>query len=271
MARSYGRFTTSIWQDVDFTTLTQAQQGLYFTLGLQPDVTAAGLLSLTAGRWANLSADASRTVILAQLAELATHTGRHLIVDEDTEEVLIRTFMKWDGGWNNSKRLPVVIEAVCAIASVDIRRVAVDELRKIAASDATTDEQKRAREALSDAISGFDRLTLSPLPLTLNLNQLPTPGAVPANAQDEPPSMFCDEHPNGTTDPCGACARAREVYANAAQSKLDAEIEAKRIRAEAIAACPHCDPAGKRVDPNTQQVIARFCDHTAPEPIGADR
>lgn len=263
MARSYGRHTTSIWQDVDFTTLTQAQQCLYFTLGLQPDVTAAGLLSLTAGRWANLSVDATRELILTQLADLAAHDGRHLVVDQGTEEVLIRTFMKWDGGWKNSKRLPVVLDAVRAIASVHIRDAAVDELRKLALSDAVSADEKRARDAVSDALSGFDRkgqrlVVTEGDHSSLDLKPIPEPGAVAAG--DVPPSMFCQEHPNGTTDACGGCARAREVYAAQAQSRIEDEVAAKRAAAQAVADCDDCNADGIREHPQSKMPLGR-CGH----------
>ena len=42
MARNYGRFTTTIWRDPDFTRLERARQAVYFMLCTQPEVTAAG-------------------------------------------------------------------------------------------------------------------------------------------------------------------------------------------------------------------------------------
>lgn len=267
MARNFGRFTTSIWRDPDFVSLTLEEQAVYFTLGLQADVSAAGSLPLTTRRWAKLSSGTTPEQIERLVGALGSHAGQHLVVDDDTEELLIRKFIKWDGGWSNSKRLPVVVDAVHAIASVHIRDIAVDELRKLAASDAVSAEGKRARDALSDALSGFDRLgvtegELRPQPLTA------IPGGEPSGASDGPLSPFCDEHPNGTTNPCRKCATARTAYALAAQQKTEQEIAAKRAAAEARAACDLCDDKGIRIHPATKLPAGR-CNHQPLEAVSA--
>jgi hypothetical protein len=229
--RNYGRFTTSIWQDSDFTSLTQPLQAVYFTLGLQPDVTAAGTLALTVGRWAKLSAGVTRGQLLEQVQQLCEHAGRHLVIDEDTEELLIRKFMKWDQGWSNSKRLPVVIDAVSAISSVHIRDIAVDELHRLAASPATSDEQKRSRDALSHALTAFDRLRVTlgdHIPEPHSATHDPEPESLlgePPDASAGPPSMFCSKHPDGTEKPCGPCGTAKLRYAAWVKSTAGREAE----------------------------------------------
>jgi len=254
--RNYGRFTTSLWRSPEFTSLTQPLQAVYFMLCTQPDVTAAGSLAVTAGRWSKLAADATRSGITEQVEALAAHAGRHLVLDDDTEELLIRKFIKWDGGWANSKRLPVVVDAIKAIASPQIRDIAVDELRKLAASDVASPVQ---REALCHALSPFDRVVVTegdynPQPLN------PIPEREPFDASDEPLSMFCKQHPTGTEDSCGPCGTAFRRYKAAAATKLEAEVGAKRAAAEARAACPNCNEHGFRLDPKTRQPAGR-CTH----------
>jgi hypothetical protein len=82
MPRAYGRFTTSIWLDPDFTALTLEQQGAYFTLGLQPDVTAAGVLPYTSRRWSKLSAGTTRADFEKLVTLLVESDGEHLVVDD---------------------------------------------------------------------------------------------------------------------------------------------------------------------------------------------
>ncbi|MFD9614956.1 hypothetical protein ACFWWS_36890, partial [Streptomyces sp. NPDC059083] len=84
----------------------------------------------------------------------------------------------------------------------------------------------------------------------------------------EPPSPYCDRHPEGTTDPCGKCGdrrRQREVF----DAELAAAVAAKRtaeakraadVRAQAIANCTLCDADGYRG--------TALCDH---DPGTADR
>lgn len=238
MARSYGRFTTTIWRDPDFTSLTLEQQGAYFTLGLQPDVTAAGLLPFTARRWAKLSDGTSRDRFEQLIGELSEHDGQHLVVDEDTEELLIRKFIKWDMGWANSKRLPVVVDAVRTIQSVHIRDIAVEELRRVVTWHMASPAQQ---EAVRQAVSAFDRVVVTevgnvPQPLTATHDPATaTPERQPA-AYVGPPSMYCSKHPNGTEQPCGPCGTARAAYAAWVKSTAGAEADRRRAADEAKAA-----------------------------------
>jgi len=129
--RNYGRFTTSIWRDEDFTSLTSTQQAVYFLLCTQPDVSAAGTLNLTLRRWAAMSADSSPDELRRVLGELENCPGVHLIVDDDTEEVLIRKFVKWDGGIRNEKRRPVIMDAAEGVSSTRIRHALALEIEHL--------------------------------------------------------------------------------------------------------------------------------------------
>ncbi len=235
MPRSFGRFTTSIWRDPDFTSLTLEQQAVYFTLGLQPDVTAAGVLPFTARRWAKLSSGTTRDQIESLVESLAEHAGEHLVIDDDTEELLIRKFIKWDGGWANAKRLPVVIDSVCGISSDRMRHTAIRELTKIASSDVASPDQQQAIWRRLDALSPSDRVVVTevgnrPQPSIPNQEREPSdlepePLVV---VGDEPPPMTCPQHPKGTDKACGQCGAARMRFAR--WSKLHAAQEAEKRR-----------------------------------------
>jgi hypothetical protein len=97
MARSHARIVTSIWADRHFKTLSSDAQRLYFLLLSQPDLNHAGALSLTVRRWAGLSADREEALVRSSLSEL--EALRYIVVDYDTEEVVIRTFVRNDGVW----------------------------------------------------------------------------------------------------------------------------------------------------------------------------
>jgi len=128
MARSYGRFTTDIWRDRKFRALSMGAQWAYFMLGTQADITAAGTLPMTTKRWAGYSADGTSDGVSDALNELVEK--RFVILDFETEELLVRSFVKWDGGINNDKRRPVVMESAATIASPIIRAVLANELRR---------------------------------------------------------------------------------------------------------------------------------------------
>ena len=71
-------------------------------------------------------------------------------------------------------------------------------------------------------------------------------GRTPAST--DPPPRFCDQHPGGTDEPCGACgtARRRAELADrlAAAAADDAAVRARDAARAAVADCPLCDDAG---------------------------
>lgn len=278
--RNYGRFTTSIYRDSDFRSLTLAQQGLYYLLGLQAEMSAAGTLSLTLRRWSSMAADLSVEELRDHLKTLEAHG--HVVVDDDTEELLIVKFVKWDGGIGNEKRRPVIEEAATSIASPAIRQTLAHEIRHLGyvdmASKVHADATYPQTHDPSDAESRFDRSVVKqgdqiPHPLSRIPHSLAaTPGGEPpeaagpiaADASADPPSMFCSKHPEGTEQPCGACAGARKRYTAWAQAALEADVEAKRVAAEARKACELCDDAGMRLHPKSRLPVGR-CDHETTE------
>jgi hypothetical protein len=168
MARSYGRFTTDIWRDPKFRALEMDQQWSYFMLGTQADISAAGMLPCTIKRWSGYASDATPDRTSDALSALVVR--RFVVIDTDTEELLVRAFAKWDGGLNNRNRRPVVIEAIHAIASPVLRHVMALELRDLgepeevwhALSDAPTDAAWHApTDALPDTPSTSDRVVVS--------------------------------------------------------------------------------------------------------------
>ncbi len=119
MARKYANVLTAIWRDADFRALPGSAQRTYMMLFSQPDITAVGLLPMTVGRWANYAID-TKPDDLRDDFEVLEH-ARFIVVDTDTEELLVRTFVVWDGGANNPKRQPVIQAAAEMIASTRIR------------------------------------------------------------------------------------------------------------------------------------------------------
>lgn len=95
MPRSQARIHTAVWQDADFLALSAAAQRLYFLALSQPGVNLCGVVSYTAKRWARLAKDTTERGVKAGLRELIA--AGFIVVDEDTEELWIRTFSRHDG------------------------------------------------------------------------------------------------------------------------------------------------------------------------------
>lgn len=119
MARDYARIMTAIWKDREFRRLTEAQQRLYLLFVTQPEISAAGLLIARPRHWSDMAADSKPDALLATLDELDQR--RFVLVDFGTEELVVRSFIRWDGGATNPKRRPVIIRATEEIDSPRLR------------------------------------------------------------------------------------------------------------------------------------------------------
>lgn len=130
MSRSYARIACSIWDDDDhFMELSPGAQRTYLMLISQKDVSACGTLPLTIRRWAGRLKPEYRDQLGPWLAELSAE--KFIICDENTEELLIRTFVKWDGGYTNTKRVLAIHAVSKALRSPILRQVLAEEMGKL--------------------------------------------------------------------------------------------------------------------------------------------
>lgn len=244
MARKYANITTGIWRDPTFRKLSAAAQRLYLMLLTQADISSCGVAPLTEKRWANNAADTDPDSLSIALTELAD--SLFVVVDRDTEEVVVRTFVKWDGGANNPKRIPAILAAVDAIQSSALAQVARRELAKLGVVEQPDD---RLSDSLSDSHPDRPRVGVKlrnhiPQPTTHN----PQPGG--QGLSDSPPADHCSKHADGTDDPCGACGRAR-------RRREEWESERRKSAAEFAGylksqpECPHGIFGGDIDRPNT--------------------
>jgi hypothetical protein len=129
MARTYGAIITAIWTNPEFCQLTIAAQHTYLMLVTQTDISPVGILSVTTRRWSNYAADSTVDALSMSLQSLID--GRFVVVDWDREELLVRSFVKWDGGYTNTKRLIAIQSAAKAVASPELRTVLAGELDRL--------------------------------------------------------------------------------------------------------------------------------------------
>jgi hypothetical protein len=129
MARSYARLITAIWRNKEFRALDGESQRVYMLLVTQPNISAAGTLPLTVRRWAEMATDTSVADVNRALSVLAA--GRFIGLDYSTEEVLVRSFVRWDGGFGNRKRRPVIIDAAKEVSSSALRAMLAGEFERL--------------------------------------------------------------------------------------------------------------------------------------------
>ena len=142
MARGHGRILSSIWEDPDFLALTQEQQRLYLFLISQPNLNHAGVLPVTLRRWARKAFGLTAADLEKHLAAL--HAARFIVLDDDTEELLIRSFIRNDGVWKQPKVMGSMVSSALEIESHALRRALLEETCRLCL-DELSDEPTKYR------------------------------------------------------------------------------------------------------------------------------
>lgn len=142
MARGHGRILTSIWEDADFLDLEEREQRLYMFLVSQPNLNHAGLLDLTLRRWARKA----RSLTSADLEKLLQNleAARFIVMDEDTEELLIRSFIRNDGVWRMPKVMGAAVSGALEISSKRLQQALLAEMDRVPL-DELSDEPAKLR------------------------------------------------------------------------------------------------------------------------------
>lgn len=201
MARGHGRILTPIWEDTDFLALNQEQQRLYLFLISQPNLNHAGLLPLTLRRWARKAAGLTAPELEQHLHALAK--TRFIVMDHDTEELLIRSFVRNDGVWKQPKVMGAAVSGAMEISSRALRWALLAEMDRIPLDELSEEPTKTTRgpgpsirdqvtehiETLRKAFRG------STPPPAQGSSAAPsgTPSGTPSAAPSESPSDAPDE------------------------------------------------------------------------------
>ena len=130
MPRLHGRVFCSIWNDEDFRKLTADTQRLFMIALSQSTVSGCGVLPMQISKWSKYACDTDYQMIERALIE-ADDAG-FLIIDQDTEEVLIRSLVRRDEVWKIPNVLKGALRAARAVESQHLRRVLAVELRRLA-------------------------------------------------------------------------------------------------------------------------------------------
>lgn len=135
MARDRASINTNLWTDQDWRNLPTAEQHLYMMLLSHPTLSYAGVADWRTARLAAMTGDATPESITAAAEGL--ESARFVFVDPETEEILIRSFLRHDGLLKQPKLSISMVNAYGAIASARIREVVTHELQKLYAEHPT--------------------------------------------------------------------------------------------------------------------------------------
>lgn len=277
MAREHARILCSIWQPGDdFRDRTPGAQRLYFLVLSQRELNNAGVIPLMTSKWARCSAATTVDDIEKDLQELEQH--RYLVVDRDTDEVLVRTFVRNDGIAKQPNMLKSALRSARQIESAAIRAVLALELLKLGHRDASA----TAYEIAPGSLPGTPNEGIA----EPNANPSPTPVENPSSTSEKNPSVrpagwggvgeggrgsasrggqvggTREEPPAPNLDPdnprcgqhaeipadergpnCRACAAVRRQVE--AQPAVDPQAAVRAAWRAEVDACDECDENGK--------------------------
>jgi hypothetical protein len=127
MARSFGKILASLTVDDDFNRLPLDAAYLYLRLLGVPSMTLAGALEYRPAKWTRFSPDWTRDTVEEAVTVLVA--CGYVAVDHNTEELLVRTFIRHDGiATANSNLRKGLWKAWLDLASADLRRIAVENM-----------------------------------------------------------------------------------------------------------------------------------------------
>ena len=153
MAREFAKIYMTIWGDPDFVSLDVSAQRLYLFLCSQADLSRAGTITIAPNRWASRADGYDRANLWRDMATLARYG--YIVVDEHSEELLVRSYIRNDEGWKSPNIMIAIAGAARNVMSETLRAVIRDELRKIDTTSLPTKINPNTNRSTRDAIEHF--------------------------------------------------------------------------------------------------------------------
>ncbi|POH58289.1 hypothetical protein [Arthrobacter glacialis] len=145
MARDRANIRVDMLSNTDYRSLGLAAQHLYKLLLIHPTLNYAGVADWRPGRLAKITRGVTASAVREAAAEL--QAGSYVYVDEDTEEVLIRSFVRHDGLLARYRMPIAMANAYADISSPNIRRYFIHELKRLCSDNPAMDCWKEPRVA----------------------------------------------------------------------------------------------------------------------------
>ena len=127
--RDYAQIRINIWNDDDFCDLTPDAQLLYFVLISHPSLNRAGVGTWHAGRLSNLNATWDKHRV--NLAAVELIDAYFIVIDEETDEFLVRTFVRHDGLMKQRNMATTMAREFAGVGSRRIKSLIVFQLQKL--------------------------------------------------------------------------------------------------------------------------------------------
>lgn len=129
MARDHAQVRVTIWADDDFRQLSPAAQHLYFALFTSPGLSYCGVSDWRPNRIAPFAAGWTVPDVIRAGDELQDRL--YVLFDHDTEEALVRSFVRNDGLMKQPNMATAMANDHAIISSASLRGVVVHELQRL--------------------------------------------------------------------------------------------------------------------------------------------
>jgi hypothetical protein len=128
MSRDHARIQTAIWSDPDFRALPERAQRMYFLALSQPRLSYCGVLDYMPSRLAKFAGDSTARTVASGVGILETRG--FVIVDQETSELLLRSFVRHDGLLDLPNVTKAMVKDYWSVLSDEVRKVIAGELSR---------------------------------------------------------------------------------------------------------------------------------------------
>jgi hypothetical protein len=149
VAREYAKVMLTIWNDPDFQLRDTDAQWLYFVMLTYPTLNACGVMEWREPKLVKRSAG----MTVQRLREAAWQLGDVglIAVDPDTEEALVRSFVRHDGVLKSPNMVKAMVREHGEIASMKVKALVSREVRRAFREH----EEWKGREAAEPVLKQF--------------------------------------------------------------------------------------------------------------------
>lgn len=131
MARDRANIRTDMWADADWRDLTPGAQWLYEYLLTSPSTSYVGVVDWRPVRIAKMARSLTAEGVMKYAAELEQHRNRFVVTDDETEEILVRSFLRHDGLLLNPNLWKSIGLSFTEVASPKIREAIAREVGRL--------------------------------------------------------------------------------------------------------------------------------------------
>lgn len=129
MARDHARIKLSIWDDPDFLRLSCLEQHAYFVLASHKGLSRCGVTTFIPSHFEDHARDMTPAKLKATIKGL--RSARFVVIDDKTQELLVRTYVRHDGVFDRENMGKAVGTAFETVISGRIKESIGEELARL--------------------------------------------------------------------------------------------------------------------------------------------